>query len=260
MRIAVICPVGRLDRYGYQHVARQCIASHRQVGDTWLYPSTTRANVADPELGILSDSRTWFEVDPAGNERFDIMQLERAANVAYRVAQEQGYDAAIGLHVNNWVTGAAADWLYFEAARIVADKEFLGWTYRRDQLAELSFGCTVRRPRIINLHADPLPEVGPDTLTMGGEIVARMERGDWPEMDRTAIWDVQLEMTLQDLADKLNFQRCYSDLVPKRKAVFEWPYWRRYYLNKFSRKRRTTAIPPLPTRADFVSWELARAL
>jgi len=236
------------------------MASHRNVGRGFFYPSTTRANEANPERGIISDERTWFDMDADGNERFDIMQLERAANLGYRLARDAGFDAAIGLHVNNLTMPAAADWLYFEAGRIVDIRQPWAWTYRRDQLAGLSFGCTVRRPRIINLHADPLPEVGPDALTIGGEVVARMERGDWPEMDRLAIWDIQLEMTQTDLADKLNFQRCYSDLVPKRKAVFAWGYWRDYYAAKFRQKRRIEIAPPFPERADFVSAEIAGLL
>lgn len=260
MKLAVVCPIGRLDRYGYQHVADTCMQTHRRVSVDRFYMSTSRANAPDAEKGIVSDERTWFDLDEEGHERFDIGRLEMAANLGYRMARDAGFDVAVGLHVNNLVTRIGADWLYWEARRIHRGKEFFAYTYRCDQLADRAFGATVRRPRIINLHADPLPEVGPDVLTMDGEVVAKMERGDWPNMDNLATWDIQLEMTLPDLEDKLNFQRCYSDLVPKRKPTFEWGYWRRYYATKYRQKRRIEAEAPLHSPADFVSWEIVAAL
>ena len=51
-----------------------------------------------------------------------------------------------------------------------------------------------------------------------------------------AVVDVGLELTLPELADRMNWFRCYADLMPKRRPTFDWDYWRKYYVAKFGTK------------------------
>ena len=53
--------------------------------------------------------------------------------------------------------------------------------------------------------------------------------------------DVPFEITLEDLENRLNFVRCYSDVLPKRDPVFDWNYWRLYYLDKLNQKNPSSS-------------------
>jgi hypothetical protein len=138
------------------------------------------------------------------------------------------------------------------------------WLYRSDQLADQMFSTSVRLPFIVNLAR--IRRFSADSLEIGGELHG-MERGNWPEHDAEAIVDVQLEMTVDDLHAKMDFIRCYSDLVPKRKAVFEWDYHRNYYAAKFRQKARAGQVQSATglriaaaSQPDFVSRKILEAL
>jgi len=105
-----------------------------------------------------------------------------------------------------------------------------------------------------------------DSLVVEETEIVWMERGDF-RPDAPPVVDVQLEMTVEDLADKMNFIRCYSDLVPKRKPVFEWDYWFPYYVKKFEAKRRagagggaTFSAIARKSRPEFVSHRVLECL
>jgi len=66
MRIAVICPIGYLDRHGYQHVYEPCIRSMSEFAQkVYLVQSidapvgVERARFENVE--VISEKCTWFE-------------------------------------------------------------------------------------------------------------------------------------------------------------------------------------------------------
>jgi hypothetical protein len=273
MRIAVVCPVGHLDRHGYQHVYRDCVASMAAFAERVYLVQSVRGSAgtgellaAHPNVRLISDERTWFARRPDGAEWFDAHKVLENANVGAAAARADGMDCAVCLFVNNYVPESAAVALADKCRWLRENVKPWDWLYRKDQLGGVLFRASVRMPFVVNLSALGRLRFAADSLAVGSEIHT-MERGDFGEMDGEAVVDVQLEMTLADLEAKMNFIRCYHDLVPKRRPFFDWGYWRAYYIDKFRQKTRSDE--PLDaigrrlaaaSRADFVSHEILGAL
>jgi hypothetical protein len=90
-------------------------------------------------------------------------------------------------------------------------------------------------PFIFNTTIPNPYEFGIDSIRHNVDVIP-WEYGQWQTHTDEAMVDVPLEMSVEDLADKLNDFRCYHDLMPKRNPVFDWSYWRGYYSHKFGQK------------------------
>ena len=271
-KIAVVCPVGHLDRHGYQHVCGECVDSMAAFADRVYLVQSTRNDTgvdrlleAYPNAVHISDERTWFARRPDGSEWFDAYKVLENANVGAAAARADGMDCVVCLFVNNYVPDFTAGALADKCQRLVKDRMKWDWLYRKDQLSDVLFRASVRLPFIVNLSAPGL-RFAADSLAVDSEIHV-MERGDFGEMDGEAVIDVQLEITRGDLEDKMNFIRCYHDLVPKRRPFFDWEYWRKYYVDKFQQKIRSDE--PLDrwgcevaskSRPDLVSREILKVM
>ena len=82
-------------------------------------------------------------------------------------------------------------------------------------------------------------------------------------MDKIAVVDCPMEMTIQDLEDVKRFTRYYSDLNPQASTDFDQDTYLRYYANKFSAKM--ISKEPLDetgqailrnSRSDFICWDI----
>jgi hypothetical protein len=270
VKLAAIVPIGYLDRHGYQNIHKECIDSIAAFADRVFLVSSVR----DPGIYHVGktvaqhgNEATWFARTPEGNEWFDAFKVMENVNLGAYWAMLDGFDVGICLFVNNYIPEAARAGLRYQCEQVLeATFPTILYYYRRDQLGDQMFSSSVRLPFVVDLRRGAW-RFSTDSVVLQDEshdpIIARMERGTWPERDSAAVVDVQLEMTLDDLRDKMNFIRCYHDLVPKRKPAFEWGYWRRYYIEKF-RNKKPAGLVEDPTglaiaakhREDFVSAEV----
>jgi hypothetical protein len=273
VKIAAIVPIGYLDRHGYQHVYRECVGSIAAFADHVFLVQSVREDTGARALceehgnvSLVSGDATWFGRTPEGAEWFDAYRVMENVNLGAGIARAEGYDVGICLMVNHYVPEGARAALRQACLEMVAFEAAWTWYYRRDQLASMTFGASVRLPFIVNLELEREWRFSADALAVRDEVY-RMERGDWPIRDAGAVVDVQLEMTLDDLRGKTEFTRGYHDLLPKRPRGWDWDYWRRYYVEKFRAKRRT-GLASDPTgvriaaasRPDFVSHTVLGAL
>ena len=273
MKTAIVCPIGHLDRMGYQNVARPCVQSMMDFADSvYLVQSMKGAQklvdlLDDGCLHIIADERTWFPIVLDHSQQFSAHKVMDNCNVGLQAARDDGCDAAIILFCNNHIPKASREPLKEAMETMLEEGRRFLWYSRMDQLAGKLFHSSVAMPFIINLRIALLPRIACDAI-ISGDKTERMQRGNFSPGDYAAIADVQLEMTLPDLALKYNFIRCYSDLVPKRSPIFSWDgYWRKYYVEKFRKKQRSDA-PLSPTgqriaelsQPDYVSHEILEAL
>lgn len=243
MKIAIVAPVGELNRYGYHHIAQECIKSMANFADKVFLVSSSRETLSgpkdwprwvNPNVEIISDTRTWFARTPEGTEWFDAYKVLENVNIGVYEARQEGADVVMCLFCNNYIPEAAHEGLRMRCEKVASGEHIWSSYYRKDQLYDRLFSASVSMPFIINSR--DIYRFAADAIT-NGEHIAWMERGDYSEFDNEAVVDVQLEMTLMDLRNKLNFMRCYSDLVPKRKPEFDEGYWLDYYIKKFQLKR-----------------------
>jgi len=231
---------------GYQHVWPMCEQNIQESVD---------------ELWVMHTIRC-FEKESDGSPRFDAYTVMQAINDGIAYLAKSGMDAAIVLMCNNYILDR--DSLYAQAEAMLLRNEPFAWYYRADQLKDQLFGPSVRLPWLVNLRHKADLHFSVDCLIVDDKI-HNMERGNYTAAP--LVMDVQLEMTREDLAEKMNFIRCYADLVPKRSPVFDWGYWFPYYVKKFQQKQRRD-VPLTETgrqiaeasRPDFVSHAVLEAM
>lgn len=242
MKICIISPIGYLDRFGYQHTWQTCLQSMSDFADK-VYLVASVPDVGDngklleySNVELISDNSTWF-ARTIDSVWFDAYKVLENVNTGLSYAFLDGkYDVVITLFINNYIPVDHCNELKSRCEDMLSSDALWSSYYRQDQLYDTIFGASVRMPYIYNLHAGLHYRYTVDAIEYRGE-VNRMERGNANDCDSAAIVDVQLEMTENDLRTKMNFIRCYSDLVPKRKQVFDAGYWiDDYYVKKFREK------------------------
>ncbi len=259
MKLAIICPIGPLDKYGYGHVAADCIASMVDFADHVFLMQSARDQKGnglipkDGHITLISDERTWF----AGG--FDAQKVMDNADLGADLAD--GYDVAMCMMLNWYVP--PQNTLRQACQRVAGSKAGWGWLYRRDQLGMQMFHANTRLPWIVALRPNrwhfAIDSVKRDSLAIP------WERGDWPEHNQMSVVDLQLEMTREEMQERLEFVRFHKDLMPKRPDHFEWDYWRRYYVAKYSKKTKASDKPigagmVVATNPSFVSREILASL
>jgi len=272
MKLAIIVPVPDLTRFGYGRIAAECIGSMARIADTVLLVGSTRYDgpayklaAAQDGVRLISNEATWFSRMPEGEEWFDPYKVAENTNLGMSLARDAGYDVAACLMCNQYIPEAQGEGFYHQAWLMLENNIAWSWVYRMDQLGDQLFHSSVRVPFLVNLRG-PALRWSTDSIH-DGAMLTTMQRGNYAEMDALSVVDVQLEVTREELAAKQNYIRCYSDILPKRKPVFEWGYWFPYYVNKFQKKSPAgTVTDPVgvaiaaKSEPGFVSWQVLEAL
>ena len=273
MKIGILCPVGPLDRYGYQHIYLPVVQSLSAFATCIYMYSTTRnrANVDSllacfPKVEYISNEDTWFDVDSDGNEVFSNKKGESNANLILTRMREDGMDCSITICINQYVPDKARERLRQLCKDMLEAGRPFEWLYKRYQLGNRLFHTDTRVPWILNLQVDNPFLIRADSIHhRDGRERYKIEHGDFRSKDHVAIVDCPMEMTLQDLADVKNFVRCYSELNPQVNPRFDWNEYLPYYVRKFNAKIMSDE-PLDPTgeaiarnsTSDFVCWILLK--
>jgi hypothetical protein len=272
MKIAIYCPLGPLDQFGYQYNHKVTMESFLSLADRVYLVSTSRSVYGFEDLlamsnkiVLLSDERTWFQVDDQGREVFDAWK-PCGPNVATAQARAEGMDCIITMHINQYVPVHAVDEIKKDCADMLENERSYAWLYRRYQLANRLFHSDVRLPWILNLRLPPSFEFGIDSIKdeNTGEYLP-MQSGDFRFRNRSAIVDAGMELEINDLVNVRKFTRNYIELRPHMTETYNWEEYHAYYAGKF--KTKSLSNDPLDefgrrlfqnTREDFVSRVILR--
>jgi hypothetical protein len=247
MKLAVIIPVGYVDRHGYERNLYECVGSFAAFADQ-IYlaeslrdaPGLVELAAYRPNIRIVESDDARFEQDADGNEVYDYARVVDLLNITLDVARADGCDVAVQVACNWYIPTAVGAQLRAECEAMT---EPWAWLYWRYQLAGQLFHTADRAPWIVNLHPGWRFKLQDRLIGPSGELAPEYEHGDWPERDVAALIDTPLELTVPELADKFNRIKCYQGLVAKRNPVFDWDYWRPYYARRFAAKKRDDATP-----------------
>ena len=273
MRIGILCPVGPLDRYGYQYNYCTVVENLSSFAErVYLFSSTrNRTNVDSllarfPNVEYVSNENTWLDVDSSGKELFSIKKLESKTKSILEWMKQDGMDCALDICINQYIPDRAREPLRQVCKDMLETGRPFEWLYKRYQLGNRLFHADTRVPWILNLQIDNPFVIRADSIHhRDGHERYEIEHGDFRSKDHVAIVDAPLEMTLQDLADVLNFTRYYSELNPDAPKHFDRNRVLSYYIRKFDAK--IISDEPLdPTgeaiarnsRSDFVCWILLK--
>lgn len=170
-------------------------------------------------------------------ERFDYRVVANNANIGLAAARGNFYSVALVFCVNWYIPEQSFDGLLGACNKVARMGKLWDWLYRADQVRDVFFDPSARMPMIINVGINRASvKVVADSIIANGESV-NFERGHYQHSIGEHIMDTQLELTIDDMREKLNDVRCYSDLSNKREEVFDWRHWRGYYVAKFASKK-----------------------
>jgi hypothetical protein len=244
MKIGVLCPVGPLDRFGYQY-HYLTIAENLSRFATQLYlVSTTRNRVHVDKLltrfanvQYISDENTWLPLDDSDNEVFRLAKLLYALNYGLEKCKQDGMDCMVSIHINQYVPEPA----FVPLRKALSDMLDAGrpfeWLYKRYQLGDRLFHADTRVPWILNLQVDNPFLMRADSIHHRNGLERYMlEHGDYRSKDHLAIVDMGTELSVQDLADKQNFVSCYAEMKTGVTPPFDWNTSFPSYVRKYNAK------------------------
>jgi hypothetical protein len=242
MKIALICPVYDLNRFGYQYTADVCLPSLARFADRlYLIQSCQSApwplylyDGRFPHVAHISNEYTHFDED-----RFDVAQYQQNLLIGLTRARRDGCDVAINISCNWYIPDDVGRTLRDIIQGMVSLPAAYAYLCVRYQLAGKLSNVAVRHPAILNLHAGAGWTFGvTDNLIRGDEVLTsdrtgRNAYGDGVHIaNRTAVIDAGYNITIDDLQQKLDFVRGYSDILRKRPVSWDWDYWHEYYRSK----------------------------
>lgn len=228
MKIAIICPIGDVQRFGYWRSAQPCLESWRALGDLFLIHSSRAALPFSISGEYIRDERTLMQIID-GREWFDHRLVASNANRGIALARAAGYDVAITICVNWYIEQAAARQIENNCLWMCYDKGGFCFLFRRIQIGAHLFDADLKSIALFNLHVarGNIVKVLVDRADINGLEMTGV-RGSYSALNDEAYIDCEHELTIDELKEKLSDVRNYAEILPKRSGV-AWDYWERYY-------------------------------
>jgi len=247
MKIGIVLPVGRLDKYGYQYFYQDVIENLYSFTNHLYILSVSKYNKMIeevikfyPNINFYNHADYQLLSDENDNEVFDIKKLILRTNIGIQQCQEVGLDCCIIIHINQYIPSFSRDGLLKYCEYIMENNLEFGWLYKRYQVADKLFHADTRVPWIINLKVNTQYRFQSDSIVNSNGYGYTLEHGDFRQHNNISIVDVFMDMTVEDLKDKINFVKNYSNLESlKGRSVidrFDETYHLSLYQKKINKK------------------------
>jgi hypothetical protein len=147
-------------------------------------------------------------------------------------------DIGITLPINFYIPEPSLPEITRKLEQMLAEDRPFEWIYRRFQLGSWLFVPDAGLPYAINLRLPEPYRVKFDWIeTPAGERIEISYGGNYPQTSREAVVDCPMEITLEDLRNKMNFTQSYAQLNPALPPEFDYEvHVQKYYLPKFIEK------------------------
>ncbi len=251
MKVGVLLPVPRMDKYGYQYneFTKIILRSQTEFADQVLALSSSRycnRELFDEfnKVRLISNNLTWFEL-VNGQEIFSIKKAVARMNFGLQKLKELGLNVAIIIHTNQYVPKSSMKKIKNRCNKMVEKREPFSWLYKSYQCGNLLFHADSRIPWIFNLNLNLNWEIGPDSIShKETHETKKIQSGNFKKYDNEAIRDIFGEFTILDVKKKYNFtikelrilNKTYN---PRDQAnlKFNEERWLNYMDNKFKLKK-----------------------
>lgn len=250
VNIAVVCPIGDLNRFGYWRIAQVCLDSWQALGDLFLIHSSRADMPFSIEAEYIRNDETLMrQVD--GVEWFDHRLVADNANVGIEAARAAGYDAAITICVNWYVERDAAQKIRAKCERMIENCNRFDFLYRRLQMGNQLFNSDLESIVLLNIGKvkQDVVKVLVDYIEIDGIPIKRI-LGNFADYNAEAYIDCEFELTTDELKEKLSDVRNYAEILPKRRGV-DWAYWEHYF------RQRATQLHPSNDEPGAVGQRIA---
>lgn len=109
MKIALILPIGRMDKFGYQYddFTKIIIKNLVEFADHILVVSSSRYIKKElfenyNKIELISNEKTWFKLKD-DEEIFSWKVLGNSVDLGCSILKEEGYDVAFQIHINQYI-------------------------------------------------------------------------------------------------------------------------------------------------------------
>lgn len=228
MNLAIVCPIGDLNRFGYWRTAQICLESWQAIGHLFLIHSSRTAMPFGLRCTYIRNEGTTMKMID-GAEWFDHHLVAHNANVGLEAARQQGYDVALTICVNWYAEQEQALSIFEKCQRLFECSTAYEFLYRRYQIGPILCDSDLKSIAMFNLRLvdGDAVQVLVDRVEVLGQTV-ESRRGYYAPMHPEAYIDCEFELTVDELKEKLADIRNYEDILPKRHGA-DWSYWERYY-------------------------------
>ncbi len=250
MKIGLIVPIGRTDKYGYQYDEYRNLffESYQKLASRILVISSSRYAVEELflkyfKVEFISNKESWFKLKNE-KERFSLNVVYDNINFGLRKLRDEGFDVAIVSSITTYIPPTIIHKFKNHCLKMLKDNKPFSWIYRRDLCGHLFFNANTKIPNIINLRIKHQWKIGVDSIfnKISG-IVIKVQKGNYRKYNKIALVDFPYELTFQDGKEKYEFVT-YSYLksknqklsINKEQIIFNKNRWINYYLRKLKTK------------------------
>lgn len=253
MKIGLIVPVGRTDKYGYQYndFTNIIFNTHEKFADYIVVVSSSRYinkqlfNI-HPKIELVSNERTWFK-KINGEEVFSLNVLYNNLNLCKKLLQKEGCDVACPIAINTYIPESSINNIKKRFQKMLKTHTHFTSNYRRFMCGNLIFSASRKDSTVLNLTIKNPWEYTVDSITNKetGEIV-RVQSKNFKKYNKYAFVDVPWEMTIQDAKEKYEFinqeyERIRHEKLDEiydpnnlRYSKFNEKKWLDYYIRKIN--------------------------
>ena len=253
MKLGLLVPVGRTDKFGYQYdnFTKLILSNHEKFADRVVIVASSRYVKNElfenrPKVEYISNHKTWFKQEN-GEEIFSMSHSAKNMNYIRSILEEEGYDLALQIHINQFIPESSFDALRKSCEKIVKKKRIFGWLYKSYQIGNVIFNSDRRVPWILNLKEAANWSFGADSIiNKNTKKRIKIQTGNFRRYNEYSIRDFFGHFTLQDAEEKYNFTikelkiltNTYNPNNPDE-LVFNKSVWSNYMERKFSLKKKS---------------------
>ncbi len=281
MKIAIVCSIGNLHRFGYHHIHEVVLKSFCSFADKVVLISSSRdAKVAvrSSKIQLVSTAQTWFDIDENGNECYSIDKLVANMNQGLDILAAEGFDIALVIHINQYIPETKSENIQQYLQDFLHRDKPYTWLYKMYQCGPQLFEADRRLPWIYNLHYRNRYLKGPDStmyfrkwLFWSWTKRVTIQSGLFKAFNKVSIVDVVGEITEEECKALWSFVDDRGGYHPGRSMLVNGVYYHDVFLKYMTGKLKAKhpSSEPLDTfgaaicqqsSPDFVCHELLRRI
>jgi hypothetical protein len=253
MKIGLIIPVGRTDKYGYQYkdFTNLILDTHEKFADHIVAVSSSRHINKElfknhPKIELISNEKTWFKLIN-GEEIFSLEVLYNNLNLGKKLVQKEGCDVACVITINAYIPESSINNLKKRFQKMLNKNTHYTTSFRRFMCGNLLFNASRKDSSVLNLAMQNPWEYAVDSITNKetGEIVI-VQSKNFKRYNKHAFIDVPWEMTTKDAKEKFEFVNQEYERIRHEKLnktydsnnlnnlKFNKKKWFEYYIQKIN--------------------------
>lgn len=156
VKIAVVLPIGSLDKFGYQYCAKHVLNLFSECFDKVIVATTTRETtflpISKKNVELIVDENIMFDLNAENQEIFSIYKLYKAEKQCMYLAKEQGFDIAVRMSINMYMDELNSKKMRDYCNKLIISNKPYGYYAKLFQLHNIICYPNTLLPTVVNLN------------------------------------------------------------------------------------------------------------